>query len=268
MHERARRHHPGADPDLQRSTSLAVLKIGGSVLTGAEAYHRAAGFLADRLNTRPHERLVVVVSAEKGATDELLRAAQDYTPEPDPRTLDLLWSTGEMRSVALLGLALQARGIRAAGLNVHQTGVVASGTDPGTVRLRALRLRGLLAAHHVVVVPGFLARGDGDSIVSLGRGGSDLSAVILAAALGAVRCELIKDVHGYYDADPNRHSGARHFASLDSAAALEMADAGCELVQKRALAVARQHGVSIVVRSWDSHLGTILRHGHAAEARP
>src|SRR5919109_2540524 len=216
---------------------LSVIKLGGSVLTGPAAYRRAAAFIADRLCDRPGERLVVVVSAEAGMTDTLLSTARDIAPEPDPATLDLLWSTGELRSVALLVLSLHAAGVSATAANVHQTGLseLEDRGPAGGITLRALRLRALLATHDVVVVPGFLAQGAGDAVVSLGRGGSDLTAILLSAGLDADRCELVKDVPGYFSADPNSDPHAVHLPAIDYTQALQMADAGCELVQRHAL---------------------------------
>jgi aspartate kinase len=239
---------------------LSVLKIGGSVLTGAAGYRRAAALVADRLCEHPGERLLVVVSAEFGATDALLASARDIVAEPDAAALDLLWSTGEVRSAALLALHLHARGVRAAALNVHQAGLVEPDdtSQPGHADLRTLPLRAALASHDVVVVPGFLARGAGDRIVSLGRGGSDLTAVLLAAGLEARCCELVKDVPGYFSRDPNLHADAVPLPALDYARALAMADAGCDLVQRHALeAAARQH-LPLVVRSIDRDGATFI----------
>lgn len=239
---------------------LSVLKIGGSVLTGLQAYRRAAAFVAARLSERPDEALVVVVSAEFGLTDSLLETARDFAPEPDPRTLDLLWSTGEIRSVALLVLALQAAGVRATGVNVHQTGLVEPDTRSiaGRTELRVLRLRAALSGYDVVVAPGFLARGEGDALVSLGRGGSDLTAVLLAAGLGAASCELVKDVAGYFSSDPHIDSRARHLPKLTYARALEMSDEGCDLVQRHALEAARDRGMPLVVRALEASEHTVL----------
>lgn len=231
------------------SAGLVVIKIGGSVLTGPQAYRRAAGFLAERLASAPGQRIVAVVSAEIGVTDALLATARGIVDTPDAATLDLLWSTGELRSAALLALALQARGVNAAAVNVHQAGLVKAddGTAPGSSRVRALRLLALTAQHDVVVAPGFLARGAGDAVVSLGRGGSDLTAVLLAAGLGATGCELLKDVPGYFSADPKRDPEAHPLDRLSYAHALAMADAGCELVQRHALAAASEHAVPLVI---------------------
>jgi aspartate kinase len=239
----------------RRSLSpVVVLKLGGSVLTGLPAYRRAAAFVAKRLRESPGVRLAVVVSAEHGQTDALVRTAHEVSVEPDRAALDLLWSTGELRSVALLALALHALGIRAVGANVHQTGLV-TGSDAsadaacGPARVLPLRLLSLFASHDVVVAPGFLARSAGDAVVSLGRGGSDLTAVLLAGGLGASVCELVKDVDGYYSTDPHLDANACHLPALDFAGALRMADEGCALVQREALEAARQLSIDLIVRS-------------------
>src|SRR3990172_8504160 len=119
--------------------AVAVIKIGGSVLTGMPAYRRVAAFVAERLRDRAGEKLVLVVSAEEGTTDAVLEAARQLVETPDPATLDLLWSTGEIRSAALLTLCLHAMGIRAAALNVHQAGLVEDERDrgPGRGRVRS-----------------------------------------------------------------------------------------------------------------------------------
>lgn len=232
---------------------LAVIKIGGSILTGPSAYKRAAAFIRNRLLAAPEERLVVVVSAQKGATDSLENAAKSIVESPRKQALDLLWSTGELRSVALLALHLQALDVHAVGLNVHQTGLIAphasAAAGPGSVRLDAKRLTEILADHAVAIVPGFLAVDATHSVVSLGRGGSDLTAVLLAAGLGANRCELIKDVPGYFTTDPHRDRSALPVPFLTFEHALELADEGCDLVQRAALEAATRWDLPLVVRS-------------------
>ena len=252
-------------PDVSRAGAMvvnaleiAVLKVGGSVLTDAAAYGRVGAFIAHRLAEEPQTKIVVVVSAEHGVTDALMEMALGISSAPDPAMVDLLWSTGELRAVALLALSLQSLGVRATGINVHQTGLTQpvdrihdsrpGPGGPGDVLIRPLRILTQLAAHQVVVVPGFLARGTGDAVVSLGRGGSDLTAVLVAAGLNA-RCELIKDVAGYFSADPTRHPGASHLPAINYEIAMAMADEGCPLVQRAALEAAQQHGVPVVVRS-------------------
>lgn len=240
--------------------TLTVIKVGGSVLTGSAAYRRAAVFIAARLREHPDERLVVVVSAEYGVTDALLATAREIADPPDPATLDLLWSTGELRSAALLALQLQALGVRAAAMNVHQTGVTEPDVQAGAggIGVRGLRLAAALARHDVVVAPGFLARGDGDAVVSLGRGGSDLTAVLIAAGLGARRCELVKDVPGYFSTDPHADAAAAHLPHVGFEQALAMADAGCDLVQRQALEAARERRLPLVVRGIDSETRTLV----------
>jgi len=232
------------------SSRLSVLKIGGSILRDDRSYAEAARFLQTRLTLNQDERLVVIVSAQFGTTDYLLAEAQTITNDPSQTALDLLWSTGELRSVALLALHLQKIGVSAAPFNVHQTGLVADRAAGTSVR--PLRLRAALAHARIVIVPGFLGISDGGAIASLGRGGSDLTAVLLASAIGADRCELIKDVAGYYTADPNRDPAAEHIHDLPVAEAIRMADAGCDLVQRAALVAASESGLEIIVRSMDA----------------
>lgn len=233
---------------------IVVLKLGGSVLTGAKAFRRAAQLLKQRTKLAPSEKLVVVVSAQKLATDLLERRARRIVRPPAARTLDLLWSTGELRSVALLALHLEAIGVSAVSLNVHETGLqfaIEHQPRPSRPSLRGLHLQAAVSQHAVVVVPGFLAnRGDG-AIVSLGRGGSDFSAVLLATGLGAERCELVKDVPGYFEDDPHENARARHLPSLTFKEVLQMAKRGCELVQAHALLAAEEANLPLVIRSLD-----------------
>lgn len=248
---------------------LSVVKIGGSVLRDDGSFQAAARFLAMRTADRD-ERLVVIVSAQHGATDALLADAQAIASDPDDDALDLLWSTGELRSVALLALHLQRLGVRARALNVHQTGLCAEG---GRFSVRPLFLLAALGSVPLVIVPGFLAVAPGGTIRSLGRGGSDLTAVLLAASLQADRCELIKDVPGYFTADPHSNADARPIAELAIDDAIAMARAGCTLVQPAALDAARSARLPLIVRSLDdsSSFSTIQprsRHGVRDQDHP
>ncbi|MFZ1975020.1 MAG: hypothetical protein WAU89_19400 [Candidatus Acidiferrales bacterium] len=243
---------------------IAVIKIGGSILTSAKAYRRAAIFLRNTLRISPDERLVVVVSAQEGTTDTLERSARAIVPEPARAALDLLWSTGEIRSVALLAMHLQALGVAAAALNIHEAGLTVpdAGREAGRIHLHAGRLCGVLAKYSVAVVPGFLATDSAHAIVSLGRGGSDLTAVLLAEGLRACRCELIKDVPGYFTADPHRDPTATHIPQLSFAQALEFAAEGCDLVQRKAIEAASRSGLPLVIRSVSKkgHVSRISNH--------
>ncbi len=235
---------------------VTVIKIGGSILRNARAYGRVADFFRNCHLASPHERLVVV-SAQEGATDALERVAKKIVHNANRAALDLLWSTGELRSVAFLTLHLQALGIRAAGLNIHEAGLTPpendSSADPGNIRLDAKRLRGVLANHRVVVVPGFFSSNSAHTVVSLGRGGSDLTAVLLASGLNASRCELIKDVPGYFTRDPHRDASALPVPSLTFEQALQLADDGCDLVQRKAIEAAARCNLPLIIRSLDEN---------------
>jgi len=236
-------------------SSIAVIKVGGSILKGKRAYRRAARYVRNRHAVSPHERFVVVVSAQEGVTDRLAVTACQVVPQPSPSALDLLWSTGELRSVALLALHLQALGISAAPLNIHEAGLAipdparVASTPPHDIRINSRRLRSVLSQHSVAVVPGFFATDATGAVRSLGRGGSDLTAVLLAKGLNASRCELLKDVCGYFTSDPYGNPGARHLPHLTFEEALTLADHGCDLLQRQAIELAAQCNLPLVVRS-------------------
>jgi aspartate kinase len=166
-----------------------------------------------------------------------------------------LWSTGEIRSVAILALELQALGVRTAPLNIHQAGLSVSRDESedirfgGTVQCNPEKLFRVLEKYPLVIVPGFFATDSERAITSLGRGGSDLTAVLLATGLQACRCELIKDVPGYFTTDPHRDTNARHVPRLSFKEALQFADSGCDLVQRKAIDAARRSRLPLIVRS-------------------
>jgi len=230
---------------------IVVVKFGGSVLTDSAAYRPVAQFLAKRIDGSSEEQIVAVVSAQEGLTDTLERVARDIKQEPNASTLDLLWHTGELRSVALLTLHLEALGVPAVGLNVHETGLRAWPKDGVRRNFHVLceSLLETLRRCSVVVVPGFFAVTREETIVSLGRGGSDLVAVLLAEALGASACELVKDVSGYYTDDPHTYRKAQPLPFLSYAQAIAMAKRGCGLVQKEALEAGTAAGLAIIVRN-------------------
>jgi aspartokinase len=232
-----------------RGLPIVVVKIGGSILMGGGGYRRAAEFIQQRLSGA-EERFVVVVSAQSGMTDGLERAAQQIVSTPDRRAMDLLWATGELGSVALLTMHLHRLSIPAVGLNVHEMGLRISRTRNSWcgIALDVEMLEEALSHHRVAVVPGFLATNAGGAIVSLGRGGSDLTAVLLSIHLGASQCELVKGVGGYFTRDPRADPSAAHIRTLTYRQALEMADNGCELVQREAIEAAADAKLSILIR--------------------
>jgi aspartate kinase len=196
------------------------------------------------------DRYVVVVSAQNGVTDALERTARRIMPTSARRARDLLWATGELQSVAMLTMHLHRLSVAAVGLNVHETGLRVP--EVGDVRrgmtLDSSAIGEALAHHPVVIAPGFLATDAAGSIVSLGRGGSDLTAVLLAIHLDAQRCELVKGVGGYFTRDPHVDACAEHIQSLSYEQALAMADDGCELVQREAIEVASDSSLPILIR--------------------
>jgi len=237
------------------SERIVVIKLGGSILVSPKAYKRAALFVRNRHRSDPNERLVIVVSAQEGTTDRLERAAKKIVREPHAAPLDLLWSTGEIRSVAILALELQALGVQAVPLNIHQAGLNLSpdrNEDSGAhqaVKCHSEKLQKALDRCPIAIVPGFFATDSQNAIASLGRGGSDLTAVLLAEGLQACRCELVKDVPGYFSSDPHKDPSARAIAELTFSQALELADGGCDLVQRKAIEAARRSGIPLVIRS-------------------
>jgi len=244
-----------------RLRPVVVIKLGGSVLVDDESYRQAATFLVRRLHRCSGERFVVVVSARKGLTDELERIARGITKHPNPRSLDLLWSTGEMHSVALLTLHLEELGIPVVGLNVHETGLRRTGAGQSEAGFQSLssQLRKAFDDHSMVVVPGFFGTLTDGTIVSLGRGGSDLSAVLLAYELEAGQCELIKDVPGYFTDDPDTAPAAERLSSITYEDAIEMTERGCELIQRVALEAARERSLPLLVRSLGDEVpGTVV----------
>ena len=242
---------------LSADCTIAVIKVGGSILKDKRAYRRAARYVRNRYAASPEERLVVVVSAQEGVTDWLAATACQVIAQPNPSALDLLWSTGELRSVALLALHLQALGVSAAPLNIHEAGLAIADTTriaavtPHDVCFNSRRLRSVLSRHSVAVVPGFFATDATGAVRSLGRGGSDLTAVLLAKGLNASRCELLKDVPGYFSSDPHVNPNARHLPHLTFEEALTLADHGCDLLQRQAIELAARCNLPLVVRSLD-----------------
>ena len=188
------------------------------------------------------------------ATDRLERQARRIVRTPSAPTLDLLWSTSELSSVVLLALDLEALEVSSVGLNVHETGLQFSTdrqADPALPSLGERHLGVALSRHAVVVVPGFLATRSDGVVVSLARGGSDLSAVLLAIGLQAVRCELVKDLPGYFEEDPHENPRTLHIPSRSFEDAIHMAEEGCELVDRRAVLAAAEARLPLLIRSVD-----------------
>jgi aspartate kinase len=203
--------------------------------------------------------VVVVVSAMGDTTDDLLSLAQDITPVPEPRELDLLLTAGERIAMSLLAIAVNAMGSRAASYTGSQAGIITD-TQHGRAKIvdiRPGRIRGSLQEGNVVIVAGFQGVSTSADVTTLGRGGSDTTAVALAAALDADFCEIYTDVRGVYTADPRVEPSARLLPRISYEEMLELAASGAKVLQLRSVEYARRNGVRVHVRSsFDGKEGT------------
>ena len=239
--------------------ALIVQKYGGTSVGSVERIEAVADRIAK--NHATGDQLIVVVSAMSGETNRLLGLASDLTPKPSPRELDVLVSTGEQVSMALLSMALHARGIPALSLKGSQ---VAIRTDSfhNKARIQSIddrRLRSELAAGKVVVVAGFQGVDEKGETTTLGRGGSDTSAVALAAAIKADECQIYTDVDGVYTTDPRVVDGARRLESITFEEMLEMASMGSKVLQLRSVEFAGKYSVPLrVLSSFKEGPGTLI----------
>src|SRR5437667_1607650 len=228
--------------------ALLVQKFGGSSVADAEKITNVARRV---VASAPGNQLVVVVSAMGKTTDGLLALARQISATPDPREMDMLLSTGEQVTIALLAMALQSLGLKARSFTGPQVGMRTdhSHTQARITQIDADRVRRALDAGEIAVVAGFQGLSDQEEITTLGRGGSDLTAVALAAALKADVCEIYTDVDGVYTADPNIVPDARKLARVAYDEMLEMASLGAKVLQARSVEFAKKYGVPVHVRS-------------------
>ncbi len=226
-----------------------VMKFGGTSVADAERLKRAARrIVAAR---EQGNRVVAVLSARGKTTDELIRAAEEISASPDPREMDMLLSTGERISCALCAMAIHDLGHRAISLTGSQAGIVTdtSHTKARILDVRADRIEAALDEDMIVLVAGFQGMSTDRDVTTLGRGGSDTTAVALAAAVGADVCEIYTDVAGVYSADPRIVPDARKLTQVSFEEMLEMASSGAKVLQLRSVEYARNHGVRIHCRS-------------------
>jgi len=250
--------------------ALLVQKFGGTSVADVERIQAVARRIA-ACRDDGHE-LVVVVSAMGHTTDELTGLARALNSNPPQREMDMLLATGEQVSIALLSMALHAQGVPAVSMTGTQAGIITESAH-GRARIlevRSERLRTLLDAGQVVVVAGFQGTSGGGTagssgipeITTLGRGGSDTSAVALAAALGAAACEIYTDVPGVLTTDPRKVADAQLMDQVSCDEMLELASLGAAVLHPRAVEIARNYGVPLVVRSsWSDAPGTRLTSG-------
>ena len=237
-----------------------VQKYGGSSVADAERITHVARRIADR--AAGGDRVVAVVSAMGDTTDRLIALANEVTSNPRPRELDMLFSTGEAVSSTLLSMALHELGSDAISLSGVQAGIRTDAVF-GRARIAGIetaRIERELAAGRIVIVAGFQGASDDFDVTTLGRGGSDTTAVALAAALHADRCEIYTDVAGVYSADPRICPRARPLRDIGYEEMLELAATGARVVHARAVEVGALYGVPILVAStFDSEApGTLI----------
>jgi aspartate kinase len=239
---------------------VIVQKFGGTSVGSAERIRVVARRVVEsRIDGYD---VVVVVSAMGDTTDDLLRLASDITPLPPPRELDMLLTAGERISMALLAMAIHSLGHDAVSFTGSQAGIITS-SEHGRAKIidvRAARIQEALGQGKVVIVAGFQGVSTTADVTTLGRGGSDTTAVALAAALGAESCEIYTDVDGVYTADPRIVPDARVLHAVSYEEMLEMAASGARVLQLRSVEYARNHGVLVRVRSsFNETTGTWVR---------
>ncbi len=228
---------------------IVVQKYGGTSVDGVDRLRVVADRVVEARDAG--NDVIVVVSAMGQTTDDLARMAKDISPEPDPREMDMLLTAGERIAMALLGIAINARGCRAASYTGSQAGIITD-TAHGQARIieiRPKRILEALEAGNVVIIAGFQGLSSAYEITTLGRGGSDLTAVAMASAVGAEVCEIYTDVGGVMTADPRIVPEARLIERIGYDDMLELAAAGAKVLQSRSVELARRSGLRLHVRS-------------------
>jgi aspartate kinase len=236
-----------------------VMKFGGTSVANAERLKRAAARIVAKREAG--SRVVAVLSARGKETDRLIADAFEVSPQPDPREMDMLLSTGERVSCALCAMAINDLGHRAISLTGSQAGIVTdtSHTKARILDVRADRIMSALDEDNIVLVAGFQGVSTAKDVTTLGRGGSDTTAVALAAAVGADVCEIYTDVAGVFTSDPRIVPDARKLAVVSFDEMLEMSASGAGVLQLRSVEYARNHGVRIHCRSsFEDAPGTII----------
>jgi aspartate kinase len=254
---------------MAHESDIVVMKFGGTSVADPEHILSAA-----RRIVQAHEEgkdVVAVLSARGATTDALARMAFEISPDPKPREMDMLLSTGERISCALCAMAIHDLGSEAVSLSGSQAGIVTdtSHTKARILDVRADRIRELLETGKIVLVAGFQGVSTSRDVTTLGRGGSDTTAVAVAAALGANVCEIYTDVDGVYSADPRIVPDARRLPFVSFEEMLEMSASGARVLQLRAVEYARNYGVRIRVRpSFGDGFGTLVLSEEETMERP
>jgi aspartate kinase len=240
--------------------ALIVQKYGGTSVANTDRIKNVARRVAEY--RQRGDQVVVVVSAMSGVTDGLIKLAKDIVSLPSEREMDMLLATGEQQTIALAAIALQALGVPAVSMTGAQAGIVTDGvhTKARIHNITPRQVREALDAGNVVIVAGFQGQTSAGQITTLGRGGSDLTAIALAAAVKADLCQIYTDVDGVYTADPRLVPGARKLAEISYDEMLELASLGAKVMQSRSVEFAKKFGVVFEVRSsLNDNPGTIVK---------
>jgi len=240
--------------------SLYVQKYGGSSVADAECLRRVAGRVA--ADVQNGKKIVVVVSAMGKTTDRLIELAREVHADPDDREYDQLLSTGEQITISLLAMALHHIGVDAVSMTGPQAGIKTDGshTKAKITDIDPWRVQEHLDENRVVIVAGFQGLNPSDDVATLGRGGSDLTAVAMAAALKADRCQIFTDVDGVYTSDPRIVPMAQKMDEITCDEMLELASMGAKVLQSRSVEFAKKHGVELeVLTSFEVKPGTLVK---------
>jgi aspartate kinase len=240
--------------------ALIVKKFGGSSVADAGKIKNVARLVTDAY--REGNDVVVVLSAQGDTTDELIEKAQEINPKASRREMDMLLANGEQISISLCAMAIEALGFPVISLTGWQAGMETD-NNHGSARIKkieAARLRGELDKRNIVIVAGFQGINKYDDVTTLGRGGSDTTAVALAAALGADLCKIYTDVDGVYTADPRLVKGARKIEEITYDEMLELASLGAQVLHNRSVELAKRYFVPLeVLSSFSGNKGTMVR---------
>ncbi len=240
--------------------ALIVQKFGGSSVANAERVNNVAGIVTDAY--RAGNDVVVVVSAQGDTTDDLIEKANEINPKASKREMDMLLTSGEQISIALLAMAIERLGCPVVSRLGWQAGFSTSSAY-GMARIKSVktdRLRAEIDRHNIVVVAGFQGLNKYDDLTTLGRGGSDTSAVALAAALHADRCQIFTDVEGVFTADPRKVENAKKLKEITYDEMLELATLGAQVLNNRSVEMAKKYNVEIEVLSSLKRVpGTIVK---------
>ena len=240
--------------------SLIVQKFGGSSVADAERIRRVAGIITDTY--KDGNDVIVVVSAQGDTTDDLIEKAHEINAKPSKREMDMLLTTGEQASAALLAMAIEALGFPVTSLNAWQVGIT-SDSKYSNARIKTIsdeRLRRELDQHKIIICAGFQGINKFDDITTLGRGGSDTTAVAIAATLRADLCQIFTDVDGVYTADPRKAPNAKKLNEITYDEMLELASLGAQVLCNRSVELAKQYRVNLeVCSSFKRVPGTIVK---------